>query len=131
MNCPLFLVRGGRRGGRSPKRISPRTAGVKQPIGFIVTGEYDELTALEDVFDMYKRIKSPREIWVYANEIHPMGPASAEWLLASLDWLDQASARLARLGPGDESRSPPHGVCRVSHCLMVAIAFGASSIRKK
>jgi pimeloyl-ACP methyl ester carboxylesterase len=58
----------------------------------IVTGEYDELTALEDVFDMHKRIKSPREIWVYANEFHPMGSASAEWLLASLDWLEQAIA---------------------------------------
>lgn len=42
------------------------------------------------VLDMYKRIKSPREIWVYANEFHPMGPAAAEWLLASLDWPKRA-----------------------------------------
>lgn len=53
----------------------------------MVTGEYDELTRLEDTYSVYEIIKAPKELWVYGEEFHPIGPSSGEWQLAALDWL--------------------------------------------
>ena len=35
-------------------------------------------------------IKAPKELWVYGEEFHPIGPSSGEWLLAALDWLQNS-----------------------------------------
>ncbi len=53
----------------------------------VVAGESDELTTLEDTFGVYNRLKGPKELWVYEREFHPIGPTSAEWAPASIDWL--------------------------------------------
>ncbi|MFN0164659.1 MAG: alpha/beta hydrolase family protein [Burkholderiales bacterium] len=56
----------------------------------MVTGEYDELTTLEDTLAAYRTLTAPKELWVYGYEFHPIGPPAAEWLPASLDWLERA-----------------------------------------
>ena len=56
----------------------------------IVTGENDELTTLEGTKAIYDRIPSPKELWVYQHEFHPIGPPANEWLNASMDWLQKA-----------------------------------------
>ncbi|MCH2550093.1 MAG: esterase FrsA [Alphaproteobacteria bacterium] len=56
----------------------------------MVTGEYDELTRLEDTYEVYEMIKAPKELWVYGEEFHPIGPSSGEWILAALDWLQNS-----------------------------------------
>ena len=53
----------------------------------IVTGENDELTTLEGTKAVYDMIRSPKELWVYQHEFHPIGPPANEWLNASMDWL--------------------------------------------
>ena len=62
---------------------------VKVPY-LIVAGENDELTSLESTVAIYKRFGGAKELWVYEREFHPLGPTTAEWLDASLDWLGQA-----------------------------------------
>ena len=56
----------------------------------MVTGEYDELTRLEDTFSVYDMVNAPKELWVYGEEFHPIGPSSGEWQIAALDWLGKA-----------------------------------------
>ena len=58
----------------------------------MVTGEYDELTTIEDTLTAYRQLTCPKELWVYGYEFHPIGPPAAEWLPASLDWLERALA---------------------------------------
>ncbi len=53
----------------------------------MVQGEFDELTTLEDTLEVYKMVHSPKEIWVFDWEFHPLGPVSIEFLTAALDWL--------------------------------------------
>lgn len=58
----------------------------------MVTGEYDELTTVEDTLVAYRQLTAPKELWIYGYEFHPIGPPAAEWLPASLDWLERALA---------------------------------------
>lgn len=58
----------------------------------MITGEYDELTLLQDTFDAYDRVTAPKELWVFGEEFHPIGPASDEWLAAWVDWVEGAMA---------------------------------------
>lgn len=67
-------------------KIAPK---VKTPY-LLVMGESDELTTVESTLATYERLGGAREFWLYEREFHPIGPASSEWLDASLDWLGMA-----------------------------------------
>jgi dienelactone hydrolase len=67
-------------------KIAPK---VKTPY-LMVMGESDELTTVESTLAIYERLGGPKELWLYEREFHPIGPASAEWMDASLDWLGNA-----------------------------------------
>jgi len=69
----------------------------------MITGEYDELTLLQDTFDAYGRVTAPKELWVFGEEFHPIGPASDEWLAAWVDWIEAAMG--GALGPGHDRRT--------------------------
>lgn len=68
----------------------------------MVTGEYDELTTLDDTLAAYDTITAPKELWVYGHEFHPIGPVAAEWLNASLEWLAEALA--GNIKPGHDRK---------------------------
>ena len=59
---------------------------IKMPF-LIVQGEMDELSPLEDVYKFYETLTCPKEIWIYENQFHPMGPVSAEAFPAFVGWL--------------------------------------------
>lgn len=53
----------------------------------MVTGELDELCPVEDAYALYEKVPSPKAMWVYENEFHPMGGVIADILPAIADWL--------------------------------------------
>lgn len=67
-------------------KVAPK---VKTPY-LLVMGESDELTTVESTLATYERLGGAKELWLYEREFHPIGPASSEWLDASLDWLGLA-----------------------------------------
>ena len=61
-----------------------------------VIGEYDPLCYLEDAYDVYRRIKGPKEFWVIENDFHipvkvrnlgglDIYPFLADWIRDALD----------------------------------------------
>lgn len=61
-----------------------------------VIGEYDPLCYLEDAYEVYRRIKAPKEFWVLENEFHvplkvknlgglDIYPCLADWISDALD----------------------------------------------
>jgi hypothetical protein len=69
-------------------KLGPSVEKVKCP-SLMVHGEFDELTPLEEVFETYERVPSPKEIWVMDNEFHPMGGMGRDWVNCIADWLVQ------------------------------------------
>lgn len=67
----------------------------------LVTGELDELCPVEDAHALYAELNTPKELWVFEGEFHPLGGVIADALPAIYDWLNDAL--MGRL-PNDHAR---------------------------
>lgn len=60
----------------------------------VVHGQFDELTPMEYALRIYEKVTSPKELWVYEDEFHPIGAAVSEWFMRMVDWLaDRVAGR--------------------------------------
>lgn len=56
----------------------------------LVMGQYEQLCSLDDAYRLFDRLPGPKEIWVYENEVHPLGSVAAEMDAMATDWLRDA-----------------------------------------
>lgn len=63
--------------------VAPR---IRMPI-LMAQAEYDELNDLQETFAVFDRISSPKELWVYEDQFHPMGGVSGEFYGSAADWV--------------------------------------------
>lgn len=62
----------------------------------MAAGEFDELTPHADTIAVFDLVRSPKELWIYEDEFHPLGPVAGEMLPMMADWIRQ---RLTEAGP--------------------------------
>jgi fermentation-respiration switch protein FrsA (DUF1100 family) len=56
--------------------VRDQAAQIKCPI-LIIAGEDDELSPIENTYDLYDRIQTPKKLVVYEGGKHNMGPATS------------------------------------------------------
>ena len=55
---------------------------------FLLSGEYDEVAGpLDELLRVWDLISMPKELWIYENQFHPLGPVWSEVQAAMADWL--------------------------------------------
>lgn len=59
---------------------------IKMPL-LMAQAEFDELNDLEETFTVFDQVKSPKELWVYEDQFHPMGGVSGEFYGSAADWV--------------------------------------------
>jgi dienelactone hydrolase len=52
-------------------------------------GEFDELTRIEDTLRLFESLPAPKELLVFEQEFHPLGPVSAELFQYGAEWLQR------------------------------------------
>jgi pimeloyl-ACP methyl ester carboxylesterase len=55
-------------------------------------GEFDELTRIEDTLRLFELIGGPKELLVFEQQFHPMGPVAGEMFRYASEWLARALA---------------------------------------
>lgn len=55
----------------------------------MIAGEFDELTPLADTIGVFDLVGGPKELWIYEDEFHPLGPVAGEMLPMMSDWMHQ------------------------------------------
>ncbi|MHB9146161.1 MAG: alpha/beta hydrolase family protein [Symbiobacteriia bacterium] len=59
---------------------------IRMPL-LMAQAEFDELNDLEETYAVYDQVKSPKELWVYEDQFHPMGGVSGEFYGSAADWV--------------------------------------------
>lgn len=59
----------------------------------LATGQYDQLSPLEDAYKLFENLKCPKEMWVFENEFHSLGGVSTELFPWVADWIDDCFKR--------------------------------------